>query len=368
MTELLVGTKKGLFALAGRRRARSRSRRARSRASRSSSRPATRERPLPRLRHVGVLRAEGLRHRRPRGRMGAGARARAARGRREAARAALVDRARRGGRPPVRGRRAGRPLREPRRRHDLGAQQAFWEQPTRPEWSPGAGGMCMHSIATWPGDPSRIALAISAVGVWLSDDGGKTWRHGNKGLVPRYMPEEAREGHAHALRPQHAPPPGAARAPVHAVPRRRVPLGRRGRDLDRHRDRHGLPSDFGFPLVIDPDDPDSAYVIPLVADLDRVTPDGRVRVYETRDAGATWTARGDGLPAGGRVPDDPPAGVLARGAGAAHGPLLRRDVGRRLRLGRRGSDVVHGGDEAPAGALGARRVRATRAPGPRPRR
>ncbi len=59
----------------------------------------------------------------------------------------------------------------------------------------------------------------------------------------------------------------------------------------------GLPSDFGFPMVVDPDDPDSAYVIPLVADMDRTTPDGRVRVYETRDAGATWIARGDGLPA-----------------------------------------------------------------------
>ena len=51
----------------------------------------------------------------------------------------------------------------------------------------------MHSIATWPGDPSRVALAISAVGVWLTDDGGETWRNGNKGMYPRYMPEEARE-------------------------------------------------------------------------------------------------------------------------------------------------------------------------------
>ena len=58
----------------------------------------------------------------------------------------------------------------------------------------------------------------------------------------------------------------------------------------------GLPSDFGFPLAIDPADPDSAYVIPLVADMDRVTPEGRVRVYETRDAGASWAPRGDGLP------------------------------------------------------------------------
>jgi photosystem II stability/assembly factor-like uncharacterized protein len=59
---------------------------------------------------------------------------------------------------------------------------------------------------------------------------------------------------------------------------------------------NGLPSDFGFPIAIDPADADSAYVIPLVADVDRVTPDGEVRVYETRDAGASWTPRGDGLP------------------------------------------------------------------------
>jgi photosystem II stability/assembly factor-like uncharacterized protein len=58
----------------------------------------------------------------------------------------------------------------------------------------------------------------------------------------------------------------------------------------------GLPSDFGFPMVLDPADPDSAYVIPLHADADRVTPGGQVRVYETRDAGATWTPRGEGLP------------------------------------------------------------------------
>jgi hypothetical protein len=59
----------------------------------------------------------------------------------------------------------------------------------------------------------------------------------------------------------------------------------------------GLPSDFGFPLMLDPADPDSAHMIPLVADMHRVTPDGRVRVYETRDGGSSWTARGHGLPA-----------------------------------------------------------------------
>ena len=59
----------------------------------------------------------------------------------------------------------------------------------------------------------------------------------------------------------------------------------------------GLPSDFGFPIALDPSDPDSAYVIPLTGDFDRVTPEGVVRVYETRDGGRSWTPRGDGLPA-----------------------------------------------------------------------
>ena len=58
----------------------------------------------------------------------------------------------------------------------------------------------------------------------------------------------------------------------------------------------GLPSDFGFPIVIDPVDPDSAYVIPHVGAEDRTPPDGIVRVWETRDAGANWQPRGEGLP------------------------------------------------------------------------
>ena len=172
--------------------------------------------------------------------------------------------------------------------------KGFWEQPTRPDWSPGAGGMCMHSIATWPGDPQRLALAISAVGVWLSDDGGQTWRHGNKGLYPRYMPEEKREDTidlcVHNMH-RHPKQPERLFMQFHGGVYRSDDAGETWQSI-----ADGLPSDFGFPLVIDPDDPDSAYVIPLVADLDRVTPDGRVRVYETRDAGSTWIERGEGLP------------------------------------------------------------------------
>jgi photosystem II stability/assembly factor-like uncharacterized protein len=172
--------------------------------------------------------------------------------------------------------------------------RSLWEQPSRETWQPGGGGLCLHSIVPWPGDPQRLALAISAVGVWLSDDGGETWRNGNDGLVPRYLPEEAREGAlALCVHNVHRSPvrPERLFLQFHGGVYRSDDAGESWVEIGA-----GLPSDFGFPLVVDPDDPDCAYVIPLVADLDRVTPDGRVRVYETRDAGATWTARGDGLP------------------------------------------------------------------------
>jgi hypothetical protein len=183
--------------------------------------------------------------------------------------------------------------------HDAGStwelNRTLWEHPTRPDWMAGGGGLCLHSIAPTPGAPGRLAIGISAVGVWLTDDGGETWRHGNKGIRPRYLPDGTPEDTIN-LCIHHL-----ERAPKQ--PERLFMQFHGG--VYRSDDNaetwtyigNGLPSDFGFPLTIDPDDPDSAYVIPLKADMDRVTPEGRVRVYETRDAGSTWTPRGDGLPA-----------------------------------------------------------------------
>jgi hypothetical protein len=171
----------------------------------------------------------------------------------------------------------------------------LWDVPTRPEWQPGAGGLALHSICTWPGDPDRLAVGISAAGVWLSDDRGESWRTGYEGLVPGYLPEEAREGsHALCIHNMRRAPLAPERLfmQFHGSVYRSDDAGATWSDISA-----GLPSGFGFPLVVDVADPDSAYVIPLSADRDRVTPDGRVRVYETRDAGGSWAARQDGLPA-----------------------------------------------------------------------
>jgi photosystem II stability/assembly factor-like uncharacterized protein len=173
--------------------------------------------------------------------------------------------------------------------------QGLWSQPSRSKWQPGGGGLCLHSIAPWPGDPNRLAVAVSAAGMWLTEDGGKTWERGNQGLNPRYLPEETlRDENAgrcvHHV--ERAPErPERLFMQFHGGVYRSDDAGQSWTDIGA-----GLPSDFGFPLMVDPADPDSAYVIPLTADMDRVTPDGQVRVYETRDGGSSWTAKGDGLP------------------------------------------------------------------------
>jgi len=174
--------------------------------------------------------------------------------------------------------------------------QGLWNEPSRPSWQPGAGGMCLHSICTWPEDPERLAVGISAAGVWLSDDGGETWRRGIKGIVPRYLPEEARGGALDlCVHNMHRAPlqPDTLYMQFHGGVYRSDDAGESWNDVGSG---GGLPSDFGFPMVIDPTDPDRAFVIPLTADSDRITPEGKVRVFETKDRGETWWPLAQGLP------------------------------------------------------------------------
>jgi molybdopterin converting factor small subunit/photosystem II stability/assembly factor-like uncharacterized protein len=174
--------------------------------------------------------------------------------------------------------------------------RGLWEEPSRTSWQPGAGGLCLHSICPWPGEPARLAVGISSAGVWVTEDGGKSWRRGTAGLVPRYVPEEARATTSSfcvhkLLRAERQP--STLYLQFHGGVYRSDDAGLTWADIATGT---GLPADFGFPIVLDPRDPASAFVIPLVADADRVPPDGRLRVYETRDRGASWRSASVGLP------------------------------------------------------------------------
>lgn len=179
--------------------------------------------------------------------------------------------------------------------------RSLWDVPSRPQWEGGLGGLCLHSICPWPGEPDRLSVAISAAGVWHTTDGGATWSHRVEGLVPRYLPEEARQDTVmHCVHNLHRSPvqPETFYMQFHGGVYRSDDAGESWIDISTPGlgTDGGLPADFGFPLVVDPHDPDRAFVIPLVADVDRVTPDGRLRVYETRDRGSSWRALGNGLP------------------------------------------------------------------------
>jgi photosystem II stability/assembly factor-like uncharacterized protein len=173
--------------------------------------------------------------------------------------------------------------------------QPLWEERQAGDWQPGLGGLALHSICPWPGDPQRLAVGVSAAGVWITEDAGQSWRSGFTGLVPEYLPEEARDGtnilcvhnmHRAPLRPERL------FMQFHGNVYRSDDEGGSWLEI-----RAGLPSGFGFPMVLDPSDAGSAFVIPLVGAEDRVTPGGMVRVFVTRDAGSTWTSLCEGLPA-----------------------------------------------------------------------
>jgi photosystem II stability/assembly factor-like uncharacterized protein len=175
------------------------------------------------------------------------------------------------------------------------AVRSVLEHPTRERWQPGAGGMCCHSIQLDPSDPQRMYIAISAAGTFRTDDGGESWTPANQGVAADFYPE-----------PDNFPEVGQCVHKLLLHPERPDRLWQQNHcGVYRSDDRgetwerlegNGLPSGFGFPLALDPHDPDVAYVIPEEGAENRVTPDGRLGVYRTSDGGASWELLTDGLP------------------------------------------------------------------------
>src|SRR5574337_1542557 len=64
------------------------------------------------------------------------------------------------------------------------------DHPTRDRWSPGAGGLMVHSIACDRTRPSRMTVGISAAGAFRTDDGGESWTPKNAGVRADFMPDK----------------------------------------------------------------------------------------------------------------------------------------------------------------------------------
>lgn len=168
----------------------------------------------------------------------------------------------------------------------------FNEHPDRSTWSPAKGGLAVHSLAVNPQDPVRLFAALSAGGVYRSDDGGARWRACNRGVRAPYLPGAApASGHCVHRVLVHSARPQRLYQQSHHGTYRSDDAGEHWREITA-----GLPSDFGYALATDPRDPDTVYTVPEQSSQLRATVDGRLRVYRSRDGGESWTALTEGLP------------------------------------------------------------------------
>ena len=161
---------------------------------------------------------------------------------------------------------------------------------TRSQWAPGGGGLCLHTILVDPTNPKRMWIAISAVGVFRTEDGGETWRVRNEGLpqvttdIPNY--EVGRCVHKIVLDPRD---PDTLYMQFHGGVFKSTDAADSWQPIE-----NGLPGNFGFPMVITARG--DLFVIPLDSDMQRHVKDGNLRVYRSRDGGENWLPTGRGLP------------------------------------------------------------------------
>ena len=178
--------------------------------------------------------------------------------------------------------------------HDNGGtwelNRGLWDHPHRPEWQPGFGGLAVHTIITDADDADSLKVAISTGGVYQSADKGKTWKVTNEGVSAYFMPDKYPEFgqcvHKIARHPQKKDTfflqnhHGVYRSRDGAVTWEEIEIG--------------LPSNFGFPVTVT--EAGSVFIIPLKADAERYTCEGKLRVYRSDDEGDTWQALENGLP------------------------------------------------------------------------
>lgn len=178
--------------------------------------------------------------------------------------------------------------------HDRGETWALnkglWSHPHRKKWTPGFGGLCLHTIVSDMKDPKNIKIAISTGGVYQSTDGGEKWQVTNTGVkayfLPNQFPEFGQCVHKIARHPK----------------KKNTFFLQNHHGVYRSRDgattwqeiEEGLPSNFGFGLTVS--DPGSVFIVPLQADAQRFTCEGKLRVYRSRDDGESWEPLTKGLP------------------------------------------------------------------------
>lgn len=180
--------------------------------------------------------------------------------------------------------------------HDAGQSwslvKGLFDHPHRQKWTPGGGGQCLHTILPHPTNHKRMIIAISTGGAYGTDDGGTSWQPRNESIRAEFLPEKYPEfGQCVHKIGLNRSKPERLYLQNHWGLYRSDDFGKSWRDIAK-----GVPSDFGFCLVVHPHDPDTAYIVPIESDEYRCTPEGKLRVYRTRNGGGSWEPLTRGLP------------------------------------------------------------------------
>lgn len=172
--------------------------------------------------------------------------------------------------------------------------RGLWEHPHRPQWHPGAGGMCLHTVLPHPTDPNRVMIALSAGGVYVTKDAGETWAASNHGVAAPFLPDPDPE-FGQCVHKVVADPAN----PEHLLLQNHGGVFRStdwGESWERA--EVGLPANFGFGIAAATTPGSPAFCFPLVADMSRFPADNRAGVYRTDDWGLSWQDSSSGLPDG----------------------------------------------------------------------
>ena len=171
--------------------------------------------------------------------------------------------------------------------------EGLFDHPHRGTWFPGNGGLCLHTILLDPVNPMRIFVGISTGGCYRTDDGGLSWSPYNKNVradfLPNKFPEYGQCVHKMAMHPSR---PQLLYQQNHCGVYRSDNAGEEWIDIGDGK----LPSRFGFPIAVHPNDPNTVYVVLEQSEEYRMSVDGRFAVWRSQDGGDSWHRLTQGLP------------------------------------------------------------------------
>lgn len=170
--------------------------------------------------------------------------------------------------------------------------QGIKNHPTRDRWFPGNGGLCLHSVVEDKNNPNHMWVGMSAVGVFVTEDGGKTWLPKNKNTRADFLPDKYPElGQCVHKLVSDAGDSNKLYQQNHCGMYRSDDGAENWMDIGTE-----LPTQFGFPIAAHPAKPGMIWIAPQESDMNRVMIDGKACVYKSSDGGESWQEKRSGLP------------------------------------------------------------------------